>query len=273
MPTGYILDIEFTWGFQAKIVGLSKTSPSFYYPPPTTILGAIAESIAKEHNVSEFKGKEIIPKLSENLLAIGIRPVNCVPIKYEDLNRIISLKITSGKLYPDPKNLRASFDSPATGKTIFSVFDDNPPTLRFFLVFKKKEIYLNSEPVKLNEDIFWKLHRIGSKESIVSVSYVKELLEQELAFSEGKIDTNYSFPAVGVNLIKEIDKRWDVENYIDPFRIKAYIPAKDYGFGENFVNYMIPIKVSLLSSPKYYVSLNEGFVCYKWNEEKVIGHG
>ncbi|MEM4141284.1 MAG: type I-A CRISPR-associated protein Cas5, partial [Nitrososphaeria archaeon] len=85
MPTGYILDIEFTWGFQAKIVGLSKTSPSFYYPPPTTILGAIAESIAKEHNVSEFKGKEIIPKLSENLLAIGIRPVNCVPIKYEDL--------------------------------------------------------------------------------------------------------------------------------------------------------------------------------------------
>lgn len=271
MPTGYLLDIEFTWGFQAKTVGLSKTSPSFYYPPPTTLLGAIAESIAKEHNIGEYKVKEIITKLSENLLAIGIKPINCVPIKYEDLNRIISLKVTGGELYPDPKMLRGSFDAPATGKTIFSVFDDNPPTLRFFLVFKTHEFSLNNKLLKLDKDVFWKIHRIGSKESVVSVSNVNQL--SSLKISKGEVDTNYSFPKLGISLIKEIDKRWDVENYIDPFKIKSYLPIKDYSFGENFVNYMIPIMVSPLSEPKYFVGLNKGFVCYAFNEEKVIGYG
>ncbi|MCX8188218.1 MAG: type I-A CRISPR-associated protein Cas5 [Nitrososphaeria archaeon] len=271
MPIGYIFDIEFAWGFQSKIVGLSKTSPSFYYPPPTTILGAIAESAAKEHNIGEFKGKEIITKLSENLLAIGIRPINCIPIKYEDLNRIISLKVTGGELYPDPKRLKGSFDSPAIGKTIFSVFDNNPPTLRLFLVFKNNSIFVNNTQIKLNEDIFWKIHRIGSKESIVSTISVKELLDLEII--KGEIDTNYSFPRLGVKLINEIYKRWDVENYVDPFKIKLYVPVKDYGFGENFVEYMIPIRISYLTDPKYCVGLEKGCVCYKFEEEKVIGCG
>lgn len=272
MPTGYILDIEFTWGFQAKIVGLSKTSPSFYYPPPTTILGAIAESIAKEYNIGEFKGREIILHLSENLLAIGVRPINCIPIKYEDLNRIISVKKTSGELCPDPKKLRSSFDSSATGKTILSVFDKSPPTLRLFLVFKNQEISFDNTLMKINEDVFWRIHRIGSKESIVSISNVNQL--SELKIIEGDTITNYSFPRSGVKLKNEINKQWNIENYIDPFRIKSYLPLKDYGFGENFVEYMIPIKVSDISVPTYCVSLEKGFVCYSWNdEEKVVGHG
>ncbi|MGC8912005.1 MAG: type I-A CRISPR-associated protein Cas5a [Nitrososphaeria archaeon] len=270
MPIGYIFDIEFVWGFQSRIVGLSKTSPSFYYPPPTTILGAIAEAIAKEHNISESNGKKIIPLLSNNLLAIGLKPINCLPIKYEDLNRIISVKITSGELYPDPKDLRKSFDSPASGKTIFSTFDNNSATLRCFIVFKKDKVLFDDKNIAIDENIFWHIHRVGSKESIVSISDVKKM--PNLVINKGSVTTNYSFTKTkGVNLKNEIVKRWGAENYIDPFNIKTYVPIKDYIFRENLVEYLIPIKVSHLSEPTYYVELDNNFVCYQYDNEKVIG--
>lgn len=270
MPVGYIFDIEFSWGFQTRIAGLSKTSPSFYYPPPTTILGAISESIAKEYNIGELKGKEILVKLSENLLAIGLRPINCTPIKYEDLNRIISVKVTSGTLYPDPKNLTKSFDSPAVGKTIFSVFDNNAPTLRIFLVLKSQELSLGGKNIVFKSDFLWGIHRIGSKEGVVSVSNVEYLSKVDII--KGDIETNYSFPRLhNLKLLKDIVKRWDLENYINPFSIKTHIPIKDYSLGENFTDYMIPIKVSAYSDPLYYVAVNGGVACYSFGDERVIG--
>ena len=133
---GYLVDVEFIWGFQCRIAGLSKTSPSFLYPPPTTFLGALAESMAKREGIGEEKGKQLISVLCESLLAFGVRPLNAIPVKYEDLNRIIAIRIRGGKYYPRTDNLFASFDSPARGKTILSSIDSEPPRLRFFLVVK-----------------------------------------------------------------------------------------------------------------------------------------
>jgi len=163
----FIADYEFSWGFQARIAGLSKTSPSFHYPPPTTFLGALAETVAKDLAIPESKGRNLMAKISDNLLAIGFRPLNCIPIKYSDINRILSIRISGeAGLCPNPQDLKKSFDSPARGKTILCSTDGEAPKIRWFLVFKDNSFDLDGKRVKIDESNFWKMHRVGSKESV-----------------------------------------------------------------------------------------------------------
>jgi len=290
---GSIVDTEFVWGFQARIVGLSKTSPSFYYPPPTTFLGALAEVIAKENNIGEYFGRFIINELSRNLLAIGVRPINCVPIKYEDLNRIIAVKITSGKHYPDPEDLPKSFDSPARGKTILTSLNDDAPKLRWFLIFKDKTIAVQDENLKdkidkieLDDEIFWKVHRLGSKESRVCV--VSVTLSKDVAIhSERRMITNYSFPTA-VNPLEEKVRRWENEVYVNPFSGKIYTKEKkgkstvEIGIFEKYYSgfknlrvFKIPIIVSISNLPEYIVETIDGWRAYsvvlEGRKEVVIG--
>ena len=290
---GFIVDTEFVWGFQARIVGLSKTSPSFYYPPPTTFLGAMAEVIAKENNVGEDLGRFIINELGGNLLAIGVRPINCVPIKYEDLNRVIAVKITSGKLYPNPEDLSKSFDSPARGKTILTSLNSEAPRLRWFLVFKERTINVQDENLKnkidaieLSEEIFWKIHRLGSKESRVCVVDVNTF--DEIHVSSGLVTMNYSFPATAVSTCEEVVRRWENEVYVDPFSSEIYkrekkgkkvaesgVFEKYYSGFENLRVFKIPIIVSIENPPEYAVKTIKGwsayFVTLDSRREVVIG--
>lgn len=293
MPVGFIVDTEFVWGFQARIVGLSKTSPSFYYPPPTTFLGALAEVIAKENNVGEYLGRFIINELSKELLAIGVRPLNCVPIKYEDLNRIITIRKVGvkdkqtgkniGILAPHPFYLDKSFDSPARGKTILSSLDENPPKLRWFLVFenesiKVKDAFLKDkiDKIELNENLFWKIHRLGSKESRVSVIKCQEDDMEEI--KEGYIVTKYSFPSKALNEeCEEKVRKWENEVYISPYlkdiykRKKGIFNEYEKGF-ESLSVFKVPIIVSVQNPPEYIIKLQNGIKAYKFGKEVMIGH-
>jgi len=270
MTFGFLVDIEFVWGFQARVAGLSRTSPSFYYPPPTSFLGALAESLAKKYNIGEDEGRKIILNISQNLLAIGIRPINCIPIKYEDISRIITVRILSGKLCPDPKNLKSSFDSPARGKTVMSSYNDEAPKIRVFIVLRNNEISLRDKKVRISVEDFWRIHRIGSKESIVSVSSVELVsVEQKSNFAI----TKYSFPLLdGINPKNEEGTSWKDEVYLSPFMKSEYSPAKEYLTGKNTLTFKVPIKVSL-SDPAYSVEYNKKFSAYSYKngEEVVIG--
>lgn len=268
---GIRFDLEFVWGFQCKVVGLSKSSPSFYYPPPTTILGAIAEQIAKEYKIGEKRGKEIIPLLSANLLALGIKPLNCTPVKFSDINRLITLKVTGGVLYPRPDDIAGSFDAPAVGKTMLSPLEGEPPRLRAIVIFKDKTISLQSERIEIASDLIWRIHRIGSKESLVSVIDVRDFHPNKI---EGDVDTEYSFPLLeGVTLLREDSPSWVRETVVNPFTIKSYDekqnPFIDYLQGINILQYMQPIKLAV--QPRYRVKLSPNSCGYKVDNEQVIG--
>jgi CRISPR-associated protein Cas5a/b/c len=269
--TGFCFDLEFVWGFQCKVVGLSKSSPSFYYPPPTTILGAIAEQIAKEYRLGEKKGKEIIPLLSANLLALAVKPLNCMPVKFSDINRHIALKVTSGVLYPRPDDIAGSFDAPAVGKTMLSPLEGDPPRLRVIIIFKDKTINLQNEIIELTSDFIWGIHRIGTKESLVSVIDVRESHPNKI---EGIIETEYSFPLLdGVSLLHEDSSSWIRETVVNPFTIRSYDekqnPVSDYLQGINVLQYMQPIKLAL--QPRYRVKLDLNSCGYKFDNDQVIG--
>ncbi len=271
MPIAYIVDVEFLWGFQANVIGLSKTPPSFYYPPPTTFLGALAEALAKHYRLGEKRGKELIPKISQNLLAIGVKPVNCFPIKYEDINRIITLKLTANILYPSPKNLAGSFDAPARGKTALISLDNDPPMIRVFIVLKKDTVIFDKKHLELSEDVFWKIHRIGSKESRVSIIDVRKI--GKLQVKEKKGVTNYSFPlANGVSPMYSLEGLWEYEIYVKPYNLKSYLQITEYIVGKNTFPFMIPLKKTVLEEPKYYVVLEQNLVLYKAENEAIIGY-
>ncbi len=272
---GFIANVEFVWGFQSKIVGYSKTSPSFYYPPPTTILGALAESIARENHLGERKGKEIIPKLASNLLALGIKPINCIPVKFADINRIIASRITGGIKYPNPKYPYESFDAPATGKTLLTPLNQKPPQISIYMVFKNEEVTLDKEEIQLNKDHFWSIHRLGTKESRVAVLDVQEFQPDKI--EEGWAITSYSFPLLnGVKIIGDQEPKWVSEDLINPFDINAYNesdnPVINYIMGRKIIRYKLPVMVTIEKQPFYKIAVEKGRCCiYVKEEEKVVG--
>ncbi len=269
---GFLIDVEFVWGFQSKVVGYSKTSPSFTYPPPTTILGAIAEYLAKENVLGEKIARDIIPKLSNNLLAIGLRPINCLSIKFSDLNRLIAIKLTGGTLYPISSDLSSSFDAPATGKTILASLDEKPPKLRIYLVFKDISAgKIGNKELIIDEHAMWSIHRLGSKESIVSVIEVKKFEPQKLTTEE--IETQYSFPLMnGITVIDPpISQKWLQEILIDPLSLSFYDPVTQYLFGQKTIRFYLPILETLGKPPTYRLKVSGNVCGYKYGDEVLIG--
>ncbi|RSN70757.1 type I-A CRISPR-associated protein Cas5 [Candidatus Korarchaeum cryptofilum] len=271
--SAFIVDVEFVWGFQTRIAGLSKTSPSFYYPPPTTFLGALGESIARKLGVGESAGRGIIASLGRELLALGIRPLNCVPLKYEDINKIIAVKLTSGIPYPDPRSIASSYDSPARGKTVMVSLDENSPILRFLLVFRKDKIDLRGKALELDEDYFWRIHRLGSKESRVSVIDVRR--KDGIDAEEGKIISKYSFPVMkGVQPLEELQRKWLYETYISPRDIEyseRANPVLTYMESRSLIPFRIPILVVRTEEPEFIVEVREPSAYYRVDGEVVIG--
>jgi len=268
----YVMDVEFVWGFQCRVAGMSKTSPSFLYPPPTTVLGALSNVISRELGLGEADGTLVMSSLSENLLAIGWRPINSVPIKYEDINRIISVKITSGRLYPDPSDLGRSFDSPARGKTILSSLDDDSPKIRWVLVFSGEEMKTENYDFELKKKHFWRISRIGSKESLVSVSNVWKIDEVNFKFPSYRGTTNYSFPLLcGVVPKSKLSGKWEYEAYINPFDLGTYSPQDNpvtyYLGGKRILSFSVPMLSSKLRSPEFLLELRS---CNSLGGERVV---
>lgn len=269
--SAFAVDVEFVWGFQARIAGLSKTSPSFHYPPPTTFLGALGGSVARGLGMGESAGRRIITALGRDLLAFGLKPMNCIPIKYEDINKIIAVKMTSGILYPNPRNLSSSYDSPARGKTVMASLDENPPTVRFILVLKEEEIKFEDEAAIIDEDHFWKIHRLGSKESRVSVIDVKRY--NYVNALEGRTSSEYSFPIInGVNPLG-LQGRWLYESYINP-REMSYAerdnPTSIYMEGRSLIPFRIPVLVTRIERPKLMVEVRYPAAFYEINGEGIV---
>jgi len=264
----YLVDVEFVWGFQARIVGLSKTNPSFLYPPPTTFLGALAETIAKKYRFGEKKGVDVIPALSKNLSGIGFRPLNFIPLRYEDINRIIAVRIRSGKLYPNPEDLGGSFDSPARGKTVLTSLDSEAPCMRWFLVFRNEEITIGGQEFSLDENYFWKIRRLGSKESLVSVVNVEKI--ENISIARGNVVyTMYSFPFSSDMRTRTLDGYWEKEIYVNPFNMQFYNPVKSYIEGEWLMTFYTPI-MKTKEPPEMEVELKPGFKAYNLGKEGTV---
>jgi CRISPR-associated protein Cas5a/b/c len=271
---GFLVDIEFLWGFQAKVIGYSKSAPAFTYPPPTTFLGAVAEVLAKKHSLGEKKGKSVIRSLSSNLLALGLRPLNFVPLRFADINKVIAVRRSGKGTYPNPRDPYGSFDAPAHGRTILSLITESEegPTLRYYLVLSGERISLeDGRTIQLESDDLWEIHRLGSKESLVSVINLESFTPR---VREGQVTTSYSFPTaiMGVQLeLVDYTPIWIVERIINPFAMAEYDPLTQYILAQNLIDYNYPVIMSAGKTPSYIVRVGGAACYYEWGEERVIG--
>ena len=270
---GFLIDLEFVWGFQSKVVGYSKSSPAFTYPPPTTFLGAVAEVLAKKHSLGEQEGRSVIKALSDKLLAIGVRPLNCIPLKFADINKVIAVRLTGGKQYPSPEDPYGSFDAPAHGRTVLSLVSTNGegPILRYFLALSDDGIRVRGGgTVRLEEGDLWEIHRLGSKESLVAITEVKCFTPK---VRDGRVTTYYSFPLIegGEVRLQNYKPKWILEKAINPFKLTNYDPLTSYVLGQNLIDIYYPVIESPQRPPRYIVEVGGGACFYEWKDEGVIG--
>jgi len=275
----FLVDVEFDWGFQARVVGLSKTSPSYDYPPPTTFLGALSESLARRYLLGEDTdvSNALLRALASDTLALGVRPLNCRPLKYSDVNRVIAYKITGEEQYPSAEKLLESFDAPSRGKTLLATLKlGEPPRLRWFIVFEEGRIRVSGHEIEVTADDFWRIHRIGSKESRVSVCNVEDISERVEVRSGEEQRTNYSFPVVeGVTPKGEIGGRWVYNVYVDPWRLSelGISILRAYYEKKALAPYKLPIMVKASDKPIHSIELSDWMRLFVYNggNEAVVG--
>jgi CRISPR-associated protein Cas5a/b/c len=275
----FIVDTEFDWGFQARVIGLSKTTPSYDYPPLTTFLGAIAESLARKYWLGEESWRFLLKLLASDLLALGMRPLNCRPLMFMDINKIISIRRAGKEWYPSAKYIYNSFDAPARGKTIFAPLKYESPRLRWFVIFKFNDVSIRNKKITLDADAFWHIHRIGSKESRVSVVKVEDISDKVEMSIERKILTNYSFPLVNgvIDPIDEFIGTWIYVAWIDPFKITAIEESmlKAYMDKSALSPFKVPVLRTAYDEPRHPINLNGWAKLYYYSSaegyEAVVG--
>ncbi|MEM5824403.1 MAG: type I-A CRISPR-associated protein Cas5, partial [Archaeoglobaceae archaeon] len=150
---------------------------------------------------------------------------------------------------------------------ILSSLNEKASTIRWFLVFKEPRITLNGRKIEICGDLFWKIHRIGSKESRVSAVEVREV---DVQTKSGIIQTTYSFPVdFGIKELGWINPKWDFEVYMNPFA-QHKDPISSYLSGKNAIPFRVPIVVNPKTLPEYRLEV-ENYVAYTSGEETVIG--
>ncbi|MGC8987803.1 hypothetical protein [Infirmifilum sp.] len=263
----YVFDVEFLWGFQSRVAGLSKSPPSYLFPPPTSVLGALAERLARKLKFGEMDGVRLIIELSRDLVAISFRPINAFPISYMTLSRVIAIGQRGGVSYPTSQDVHVykSFDAPAKGSTLLGSIDGQPPRIRYYIVFRGGE--------RLSPDDIWAIRRIGSRESPVAVVNVWE------AKIAGTDKEGFVYTAVpedrGVTILSGSSGSFR-EYYVDPY-VLTDSPAKTLLMNPSQVKpFLVPVpEISGVQSPLY-VSVEGGryviyTVIYEGQEEKVVG--
>jgi len=191
--------LELHWGYSIKHPIYSASQPSFRFPPPTTLIGALAYTIASRENRSEI----LIDK--NNLYSYTAKILIDVPwATYRFLNIDPSLLTETRDL------VRVSIAPYVRRDNIY------PGSPYIWAVQTHGKMYI---PLLLIEAIYvvkdsavnnilryaWGITRIGTKESIASVKSV-EILDTYIV-SDTIVETVYSFPK---SLAEPIDRDYIV---------------------------------------------------------------
>ncbi|WP_449462202.1 CRISPR-associated protein Cas5 [Tardisphaera miroshnichenkoae] len=202
---GFLFDVELMWGYATRLAGMAKSAPSFRFPPPTTILGAIAFSYARRNGYGEERSYETLSELAAGTLALSYRPLNSQAISFQDINRILAIRTSGGESYPSIERPYASFDAPATGKTLLSYVGegDGVPSLRGVIVVK--------DSLDIRADDIWGVYRIGSKEGLACVTRV---VQCNPSVTPRRVITRYMFPKMPAIEILDIQGETYEESYV-----------------------------------------------------------
>jgi len=228
--------IEFHWGYSIKYPMFSASQPSFKFPPPTTLLGALSASLVYCEEATEvFADGDRLYSYAAKILDVapwvtfrftGIEDLGFL-LETRDLTRtLIAQYVRSDNVYP----LSPYVWAVQTHGKIYA------PTIALDVVYLARE-----EATKRIARCAWGITRVGTKESIVSVRSI-DILDVKLATGE-TVETQYSFnralaePIAGEYVTSRLpvpDREWfrlgevrDPSRFMDEFVIpKPGSPVK-----------------------------------------------
>ncbi|MEJ5292440.1 MAG: type I-A CRISPR-associated protein Cas5a [Candidatus Methanosuratincola sp.] len=213
---GIRIEGEYHWGYWVRVPGTSKQQSAFPLPPPTTLVGALSFPLARDGALKEtstegrFAGETLIDIKNKNLNPRSAAAVfqgavlgaaislSDRAIMWEDINKYTTLHFqttTKDKAEEKAAGGRRYLDKYKTGAIISGkVFYPKGKATLFYVIDEDAVARAIHPPWERRlEEACWGISRIGSKESIFSVSKVKFF---DLSKTEReKVKTKLYFPA------------------------------------------------------------------------------
>lgn len=187
-----LIEVFFTWGHFIKPPYLSLGGASLPYPPPTTLIGALAYPYYKHKNlhgeILYIEGTPHSPavELLNYIKYASIGYLEPTVSQIIDINKYYTFAYLREE-YRKDESMWTSITG--VGKT--------------YVLSKAVALYLvKKEYAELLSKVAWGISRIGSKESLVAVTNV-HLIKEPIALNKTTIETIFPTPAV---IVKNADK-------------------------------------------------------------------
>jgi CRISPR-associated protein Cas5a/b/c len=223
--------LKLHWGFSVSVPSVSKSRPSVYLPPPTTLIGALSYGKYRGYDtvlVNRRPGSPAYNLLNVKAAASFSKDFRGTYI--EDIVRNVILYFQRSGRKTDPKYRYGVIPS---GK-VYS------PNGKLNVVYVTDSID-RSELERLS----WSITRIGCKECLVSVEDV-EIGEAKKV--SGKVRTRYYFP----DNVKIIDGKVE---YVEFWNEKGFL----WGSESDRIRYALPIITYPLMSVEVEVEAKEAY--------------
>ncbi|BCU69799.1 type I-A CRISPR-associated protein Cas5a [Stygiolobus caldivivus] len=202
--------LKLHWGFYVSYPQASKAKPSFYLPPPTTLVGALSYGKFRGTDTKLFKGKPGSPAGEFKVKAAATFAKEFAGSYSEDIVRNVIMYFQRKERRMDP---RYRYNVVPTGK----VYAPNQVV---------KVVYVTDMGKEELERLSWSITRLGCKECLVSVEDVEV---GEAKAVKGRVKTPYYFPAS----VKVVSGR--VEN------VDFWEGRYGWGSSGNTVMYSVPV--------------------------------
>jgi len=211
---GLRLEARYHWGYWIRTPYTSKYQCSLLIPPPTTLIGALCCSLIREgvlrYNGTRFCGEVLVEKrrsggkrlvspsiLLERALIAASAYLKGRGVSYDDVGKYVTVLYQARTRFEEEEKevggrrylMKYRSGAIQTGKIYYPSGE-----IVVLYVFDEEKIknLVDGDPASALEEAGWRITRIGSKESIVSILDVKVVDTEFL--DEDTVRTKYYFP-------------------------------------------------------------------------------
>ena len=226
------------WGFSISYPQASKAKPSYYLPPPTTLIGALSYGKFRGIDNKTYNNRTGSPALELRVRAAAAYDKSFVGGYVEDIIRNVIMYFQRKSSEGEEKKSRRMLEKLRYGVV---------PTGKVYAPNQIiKVVYVADMDKSELERLSWSIVRLGCKECLVSVEDV-EIGEAKRV--KGRLKTSYYFPAT-VNVIEKEKvtyvEFWDTDGFV-------------WGKMGKPVTYAIPVVGYPLRSYEVTVEANEAY--------------
>ena len=263
MPPYYFLKTKLVmhWGIVCRAVPFSKSRPSIYFPPPSTLIGALAYPLLRQTGTPEILQKETFVSSADLLLnfikSVHLRPSYAYAVK-SDISRVYWVHHARREAKSDAVALEKVYTFPIPSVKY-------PEMDVIFLVdASSAERSLGSNWRKKLVSACWSIVRVGQKECIVSAENVKMQEAQEIGCD--CIEISYYAPLEAIKrIMPEDETEYQIIEYYNPW----LSGIGDYA-GAHRTSYIIPFSEKKLTPTVVKAEVSEDGVVFSDGEDVIV---